>query len=299
MRAIVIGLGNAGKTHCGVYRKAGFDVTGVDSDLPTLAAGVLACTTRCYATHEGLEADYLSICSYDRDHAAQVIWGLERDMNVFCEKPLCQDEKELRKIETVFRKSKGKLSCNLPLRFHPKFNHIKLDVSSGLIGKPYLIEADYQYGRLHKIINGWRGRDPFYSVVLGGGVHMVDLAQWMIGEKIIKVQAIGNNFNAPNIKTPDTVVAMGEFEGGCLFKMTCNFGFNGNHGYDFSIHGTEGRRFDYSRTPVKKDRPLVHFINTCEKGKDHSIATDSIFNGMRVCFAIDRAISLNVSTAVM
>ena len=42
------------------------------------------------------------------------------------------------------------------LRNHPKFKSKKL-VSSGKIGKIYHIEGEYNYGRFHKLTNGWRG----------------------------------------------------------------------------------------------------------------------------------------------
>ena len=42
-------------------------------------------------------------------------------------------------------------------------------------GKIYLIEANYNYGRLEKIVKGWRGKIYNYSVTHGGGIHLIDL----------------------------------------------------------------------------------------------------------------------------
>ena len=52
------------------------------------------------------------------------------------------------------------------LRNHPKFLKIKELISSGQIGKIYHIEGEYNYGRFHKLINGWRGKIP-HSVMAG------------------------------------------------------------------------------------------------------------------------------------
>ena len=50
---------------------------------------------------------------------------------------------------------------------------------AGDYGRAYYVEADYNYGRLWKLTDGWRGEIPFYSVVYGGAVHMIDLVCWL------------------------------------------------------------------------------------------------------------------------
>ena len=59
----------------------------------------------------------------------------------------------------MLKKNKDiKISTNMVLRNHPKFLKIKELISSGQIGKIYHIEGEYNYGRFHKLINGWRGK---------------------------------------------------------------------------------------------------------------------------------------------
>ena len=48
-------------------------------------------------------------------------------------------------------------------------------IAAGELGELFHLEGDYDYGRRHKLTDGWRGRIPYYSVVLGGAIHMVDL----------------------------------------------------------------------------------------------------------------------------
>ena len=54
-------------------------------------------------------------------------------------------------------------------------------MAAGDLGRVYYMEADYNYGRIHKIVDGWRGAIDYYSVFLGGAVHMVDLLLWLTG----------------------------------------------------------------------------------------------------------------------
>ena len=53
----------------------------------------------------------------------------------------------------------------------------------GELGTLYHAEGDYDYGRRHKLTDGWRGAEPAYSVVLGGAIHLVDLLLWLTGER--------------------------------------------------------------------------------------------------------------------
>ena len=49
-----------------------------------------------------------------------------------------------------------------------RFKKIKKEFENNFFGKVYFMELDYNYGRLNKITNGWRGKIKNYSVVLGG-----------------------------------------------------------------------------------------------------------------------------------
>ena len=53
----------------------------------------------------------------------------------------------------------------------------------GVFGRIYAFEGDYLYGRMFKITNGWRRNIPDYSVMTGGGIHLIDLFLWLTGEK--------------------------------------------------------------------------------------------------------------------
>ena len=65
-------------------------------------------------------------------------------------------------------------------------------IQSGELGSISNIKGAYNYGRLHKITEGWRGEMDYYSGVCGGGVHIIDLMQWLLESKITCVSAFGN-----------------------------------------------------------------------------------------------------------
>ena len=119
--------------------------------------------------------DMICLATFDNQHFAQVVEGLKAGKHIFVEKPLCQTWDELINIKDVFNNSNCCLSSNLVLRTSELFNHVGELISKGVLGEIYSFEADYLYGRINKLTNGWRKNVDNYSVMEGGGIHMLDL----------------------------------------------------------------------------------------------------------------------------
>ena len=103
--------------------------------------------------------DVVSIASFDNFHCGQVIKAIKNSKHVFVEKPICLFEDELEKIvETLNNYPKSKLSSNFVLRRAPQFEKLKNLIDEGCFGEIYYLEGDYNYGRVHKLIDGWRGQ---------------------------------------------------------------------------------------------------------------------------------------------
>ena len=85
-----------------------------------------------------------------------------------------------------------------------------------------LFEADYNYGRLWKLVRGWRGKIPFYSVMQGGGVHMIDLILNICKDLPVQVKAYGNKIvtKKTNFNFNDLSVAILKFKDGKILKVT-------------------------------------------------------------------------------
>ena len=75
---------------------------------------------------EDKNVDLVVISSYDNHHFGQIKKGLEYKKNIFCEKPICQNLNQLKKINNLLKKNKSnKFSSNLILRSDQEFNFIK------------------------------------------------------------------------------------------------------------------------------------------------------------------------------
>lgn len=190
------------------------------------------------------DLDVVSIASYDSHHFEQVRTALERGLHVFVEKPLCTSEDESAELGALHaRNPELRLSSNLPLRRSPRFIDLRQRIRGGELGRLYYAELDYEYGRLWKITEGWRGREPFYSVMLGGGVHLVDLLLWLTGSRVTGVSATASNRIASEgtpFRFDDLVVTLLQLEDGMIAKVAANFGCVHPHFHAVKVFGTEG-----------------------------------------------------------
>lgn len=129
----------------------------------------------------------VSIASYDDAHFDQVVAALSARKHVFVEKPLCRSLSELRAVKDALQRSGGRhLASNLVLRASPLYRWLREAIRSGDLGEVYAFDGDYLYGRLEKITHGWRRNVENYSVIQGGGVHLVDLMLWLTGQRPLR-----------------------------------------------------------------------------------------------------------------
>jgi predicted dehydrogenase len=190
---------------------------------------------------------------------------------------------------------------------------LKKIIKKKTTGDIYYCEGDYNYGRVNKILYGWRGQIPFYSVILGGAIHLIDLIVWLSNKKIQYVIAEGNKIstNNTNFKNYDLVSALLKFKDGMIAKVTSNFASVTPHHHILSVYGTKSTFF-YNNKVIKfyksrddlnlkkvnsnfsnkhKSEILNSFIDSVYYQKDLKIVRENeIINLMSVCFAIEKSL---------
>lgn len=319
LRAGVIGLG-VGEQHVLGYRAAGVEVVALCDTNPEKRATASRTHPGCRIAESADELlaaddiDVVSIASYDHHHAAQVVRAITGGKHVFSEKPLCMNEAELGAIRDALDRNPGvRLSTNTILRMSERFRDVHDRVRAGVLGQLYCVEADYNYGRLHKVLTGWRGDILDYSVMLGGGIHMIDLLIWMVDSPVIEVSAVGNKVCSAGaaFQTPDMVMAWLRFDDGTIGKVAANFGCVYPHFHKIALYGTEGtfengigggvliRSRDPQETPqsitsaypgTAKGDLIPGFIEAIlGKGKA-AVEEADVFRTMSACIAIDKSL---------
>ncbi len=322
LRAAVIGLG-VGQRHV-----AGYDahpqcatVAVCDTDESKLAPyGHLRTTTDAAELLGDPDIDVVSVASYDDAHFEQIRMALAHGKHVFAEKPLVLYEDQARELAAMLReRPQLVLSTNVPLRRSPRFVKLRELIRSGRLGRLFLLEGDYEYGRRHKLVDGWRGQIPYYSAFLGGGIHMVDLLLWLTGERVTEVvtaqgSAIATQGSA--FRHPDLVTATMRTASGALMKVNANLGSVGPHFHAVRIYGTEGtfvnglpdavlyrpdgdsQSIDDPYPGVGKEVLIGSFLDAILTGAPAAVSAVDVFETLSVCMAVEQALSTGAAVEV-
>lgn len=328
LRAGIIGLG-VGEQHIEGYRShpdcdvvALCDFSEEKLSLAKTRYPGMKLTSQADEILQDPDIDIVSIASYDNYHYEQIVKAIDNDKHVFVEKPLCLYEDEAVHIRRLLREKPGiKMSSNLILRMSPRFLQLKQMIRGGEMGQLFYVEGDYNYGRIQKITDGWRGKVDFYSVIYGGGVHMVDLLLWLSGDRVVEVAAYGNNLatRGTGFRYNDMVVSILKFESGMVGKVAVNTGCVFPHFHALNIYGTKatfinglehgtlfesrdpaqaGRKITAPYTGTHKGALIYSFVDSILKRSQAEVTIEDIFKTMSVCFAMEKATHQSGSVVV-
>lgn len=268
------------------------------------------------------DVDVVSIASFDDAHFAQAVSALARRKHLFVEKPLCRSLEELRAIKHAWETAgRPTLESNLALRAASLWRWLTDYVQSGELGEIYSIDAEYLYGRLHKITDGWRRDVDNYSVMQGGGVHLIDLMLGLTGEKPVAVSTVGNRIctRGSAFRYNDFAAATCTFSSGMVGRVTANFGCAHPHQHVLRLYGTRGTfiyddagaRLHTSRDSAARPAPIdlaakprgkavliSGFVSLIISEDDTAPLAQRHFDVISVCSAADEALAAGREVAV-
>jgi predicted dehydrogenase len=200
-------------------------------------------TTRPDEVPHDPRIDVVSVASYDDAHFPQIRTALADGKHVFAEKPLVTDRAEAEAVVALLDDDpRLRVSTNVPLRLSPRFVRLRERIAAGELGELFHLEGDYDYGRRHKLTDGWRGRIPRYSVLLGGGIHMIDLLRWLSSMELAEVVGAAESRIATRgtgFRHPDFVTATLRTTAGATMKVNANLGCVSPHFHAVRVYGTE------------------------------------------------------------
>lgn len=257
--------------------------------------------------------DLVSICSYDDVHVEHAISALEHGKHVMVEKPVALSPQEAERLLTAQQSSGRLLTSNLILRASPRFIELRDDIATGRYGEPFYIEADYVHQILWKLTEGWRGRMGTYSVIYGGGIHLIDLVRWLLGREVVEVCGMANKILTPNseFRFHDSTVNLLRFDGDVVCKTFTTLGPQRTKLHRLDLYGTEATflnalpdatRFtgdqpedeEIITTPypgMEKGDLLPELIAAIRSGGQPPVTVEDVFRVMEVCFAAERSIA--------
>lgn len=277
--------------------------------------------------------DILSIASYDDMHAPQVVAALRAGKHVFVEKPLCRTRSELKEIKAAWLDGGEKgLDSNLILRAAPIYIWLREAIRTGQLGEIYAFDGDYLYGRKHKITDGWRSEVRHYSVMSGGGIHLIDMMMFLLDQRPDTVTVCGSRIatRGTAFQFDDFQAATFNFSSGVTGRITANFGCAHHHQHIVRIFGTEGtfilddqgarlltmrdpefeakglrdtpekaaKMLDCPVLPADKGDLIPRFLMAILKNEDFTERAQRNFDVISAVVASDRALETNTPTRI-
>jgi predicted dehydrogenase len=272
------------------------------------------------------DLDVLVVATFDASHGALVRAALSRGVHVFAEKPLATSIADLDEIVRLLNDDpRLRLTTNTLLRLSPRFAWLKDQIARGVMGRVFHSELTYLYGRLEKVVGGWRGADPNYSVTLGGSIHMIDLLLWLTRERPHRCIAVGSSLGTlasdltgPTFDPPqDLRLSLLEFPSGMTAQVGANYACVTPHFHSVAVFGSEKSFFHYPQdsasahkgaviassrdpleTPEMLDLPypavpkatLVADFQQAIRGAKPTIPEQDVIDAMSVALAIDAAV---------
>jgi predicted dehydrogenase len=190
IRVGVVGLGKMGLSHHALLNAhPGVDVAAV-CDSSSYVLAVLGKYTGVrvfddYATMlDEARLDAVVVATPSKSHVAMVQAALERDLHVFCEKPLTLDHDDARRLAEAASKRGLVTQVGYHNRFVGAFAEVKALLESGAIGRVTHVFGE-AYG---PVVLKPKGRTWRSQRSEGGGclydyaAHVINLINWYVGE---------------------------------------------------------------------------------------------------------------------
>lgn len=193
-----------------------------------------------------LSLDGIVIATPSALHAAQSISALDRGRAVFCQKPLGRNAHEVDDVLAAARGGDRLLDVDLSYRYTDGLQKIYGLIREGQLGAVYA--ADLTFHNAYGPDKPW-----FYDRSLSGGgcvvdlgVHLVDLALWMMGGRIANVTGRLFSGGAPWTPSLDAVEDFAtvrlDFCDGAMAQIACSWRLPAGQEaiIDATFYGTRG-----------------------------------------------------------
>lgn len=132
---------------------------------------------------EGVQVDYVSICSPNYLHDAHIRFGLRHRAHVICEKPLVLNPWNVEALQDIEKETGKKIYTILQLRLHPVIIALKEKINASAPGTKQEIDLSYITSRGNWYYTSWKGElSKSGGIATNIGVHFFDMLTWIFGD---------------------------------------------------------------------------------------------------------------------
>ena len=193
----------------------------------------------------GLGVDGVVIATPSALHAAQSVRALDAGAAVFCQKPLGRSAAEVAAVVAAARAADRLLGVDLSYRFTAGAAAIAGLVRDGALGRVFA--GDLVFHNAYGPGQPWFF-DPAQSgggCVIDLGVHLVDLALWLLGGKVtgpVTATRSRRGRPVPPGEVEDHAFAAFTLDGGTHVRLACSWHLHAGRDAEIGValYGTEG-----------------------------------------------------------
>lgn len=197
---------------------------------------------------EKSECDAVIVSTPTSTHKDIAIDCFKAGKDVLVEKPLARTYNEAKQIVDAAKKAKRKLMVGMNLRFRPDTMLLRSIISSGEIGEPYYVKCSWV--RRQSSSEKWftKREEAGGGVILDLGIHLLDLALWLMDYPEIYSVSSQNFFhNTKNVE--DTSISFIKCKSGAIINLEASWSLlTEKDNFFLSVYGTKG---SFSIDPLK------------------------------------------------
>lgn len=175
-----------------------YDVNRASAEQAAARFGIEAIYADYSALLANEEIDAIDIITPNVTHVDLALGALAAGKHVICEKPMAMNADEARRMAAAAAKANRKTAINFTWRNPPAALYCRHLIEQGQLGQIYHVYGIYRagWGRDAQRPIEWRLQQEFAGTgVLGDiGSHIIDMVEWMTGERITRLTADLNTF---------------------------------------------------------------------------------------------------------
>lgn len=193
--------------------------------------------------------DAVFVASPNALHAGHTLQAARAGKHVLSEKPQATTIEDALAMVRECRTAGVKLGTGFELRFNPGHILARQVISQGSIGRISLAQGHWGRGvrgeRFHKPrteLRGWWEQPELMgdaSVIVGLGVHVIDLFRFLLGEEVTEVIAMTDGQTGKQPLEHIATMSL-RMESGTIAAVSCGRMLPDTLN-DFSVYGTDGR----------------------------------------------------------
>ena len=261
---------------------------------------------------EKTQPDAVMVAGPDHLHADQSVAALERGCHVLIEKPFATTIEDGRRILDAEKRTGLHVMADHTYRYMFPEREMVLATKAGEVGELFFVQGDYIHDMTEYYLPRGRSHTPWridaeypQNILLGGGIHPIDLMLWAVDEQVVEVFSYSNKKCISEFPSDDCYLLIMRFASGILGKCHVTSGCSGPTWHRFfesyGDRGTlsDGRLQRRDADPVELQKSstvevvgghgwaesVTDFLNLLDGTIENPIPSRDGFNSISVCVA--------------